>query len=309
MYKIIDAHCDTASELLDRNENLKDNTCMINKAYMDEYESYVQVFAAYVSKKVKNPMDRAIKILEKAKNEIRKNDIDLILCCEDLERTLKEKRCGAILSIEDARALCGKIMPLYFFYNFGVRMITLAWNDDNEVTDGADSIKQTGLTNFGRDVVKEMNRLNMIIDVSHISERGFWDVLETTNAPVIASHSNCYRECHHARNLKYEQIKSLIDTGGMMCINIYPPFLENEPDRADVKSIIRHIEYALSLGAENNLGLGSDFDGIDATPKGLNNLKDYQKLFKEFEKMNYSQELIDKITHQNFIKFMKRTEK
>lgn len=309
MYKIIDTHCDTASELLDRNENLKDNTCMINKSYMDEYESSVLTFAAFVSKKEPNPMDRALKILQKAKNEIRKNDIELILCCDDLERTLKEKRNGAILSIEDARALCGSIMPLYFFYNYGVRMITLAWNDENEVTDGANSKEQTGLTDFGCDVVKEMDRLNMMIDVSHISERGFWDVMETTKKPVIASHSNCYHECPHVRNLKDDQIKSLIDNEGMMCINIYPPFLEIELEKADIKSIIRHIEYALSMGAEDNIGLGSDFDGIDATPKGITNLKDYKKLFKELEKMNYSQELIDKITHKNFVNFMKRTEK
>lgn len=309
MYKIIDTHCDTAAELLDRNENLVSTTCMINKSYMDEYESCVLNFAAYASKASENPMDRAIKILEKAKNEIRKNDIELILCCDDLERTLKEKRHGAILSIEDARALCGNIMPLYFFYNFGVRIITLAWNDDNEVTDGADSTKQTGLTEFGHAIVREMNRLNMMIDISHISEKGFWDVIETSKKPVIASHSNCYRECQHVRNLKDEQIKALLDNDGMMCINIYPPFLEIEPEKADVKSVIRHIEYALSQGAEDNLGLGSDFDGIDATPKGITNLKDYQKLFKELEKMNYSQELIDKITHQNFINFMKRTEK
>ena len=309
MYKIIDTHCDTASELLDRNENLKDNTCMINKSHMDEYESCVLNFAAYVSKESENPMDRAIKILQKAKNEIRKNDIELILCCDDLERTLKEKRHGAILSIEDARALCGNIMPLYFFYNYGVRMITLAWNDDNEVTDGANSKKQTGLTEFGRAIVREMNRLNMMIDISHISECGFWDVMEVTKSPIIASHSSCYHECPHIRNLKDNQIKSLIDNDGMMCINIYPPFLEIEPEKADIKSIIRHIEYALSMGAEDNLGMGSDFDGIDTTTKEITNLKDYQKLFKELEKINYSQELIDKITHKNFVKFMKRTEK
>ena len=309
MYKIIDTHCDTAAELLDKNEVLENNTCMIKKSYMDEYESCVLNFAAYVSKKAENPMDRALKILQKAKKEIKDNNIKLVLNCDELKRTLKESRHGAILSIEDARALCGKVMPLYFFYNYGVRMITLAWNDDNEVTDGANSKNQTGLTDFGRDVVREMNRLKMMIDVSHISEQGFWDVMETSRKPVIASHSNCYRECPHIRNLKDDQIKALIDNGGIMCINIYPYFLESNPEKADIKSVIRHIEYALSLGAENHLGLGSDFDGIDITTKEITNLKDYQKLFKELEKMNYSQEQIDKITHKNFINFMERIEK
>lgn len=309
MYKLIDTHCDTASRLLDGNETLKNNTGMIKKSYMDEYESCVLNFAAYVSKDVKNPMDRAVKIIEKAKKEIKKENIGLILSSDDLEKILKEKRHGAILSIEDARALCGSIMPLYFFYNQGVRMITLAWNDDNEATDGANSKKQSGLTDFGRDVVREMNRLKMMVDISHISEKGFWDVMEITKSPVIASHSNCYRKCPHVRNLKDEQIKALVKNQGIMCINIYPPFLEAEPEKADIKSIIKHIEYALSMGAENNLGLGSDFDGIEETTKEITNLKDYQKLFKELEKMNYSQELLDKITHKNFINFIQRTEK
>jgi len=309
MYNVIDAHCDTASELLDKSENLVNNNCMIKKEFMEHYDSYIQVFAAYVNKKYKNPLERALCILNKAKNEIKRNDLELILSCDDLKRTIKQKKCGAILSIEDARALCGKLLLLYFFYDYGVRAITLAWNDDNEVTDGANSNKQSGLTDFGRDVIREMNRLKMMIDVSHISEKGFWDVMSETRTPVIASHSNCYNQCHHRRNLKNEQIKALIDTGGMMCINIYPPFLEKESEKASIKSVIRHIDYALSLGAENNLGLGSDFDGIDMTPVDFHSLLDYEKLFNEMKKMNYTQELIDKITHINFINFMERVEK
>ncbi len=309
MYKVIDAHCDTASELLENCETLVDNNCMINKSFMEKFDSHVQVFASWVSKKEKNPMDRALKILEKAKEEIKKNDIELILSSVDLKNVINQNKQGGILAIEDARALCGKLLPLYFFYDYGVKMLTLAWNDDNEVTDGANSDKQSGLTDFGRDVVKEMNRLKMMIDISHISEKGFWDVLELSKAPVIASHSNCYSLCPHRRNLKDAQIKALVDTNGLMCINVYPPFLEENPEKADVKSIINHIEYALSLGAENNLGLGADLDGIDMTPNDFSNLSDYEKLFNELAKMNYKQELIDKITHKNFINFMERTEK
>ncbi len=308
MYNIIDTHCDTASELLDRNESLAENTCMIKLSHMKNYESYVQFFAAYVSKKYKNPMLRAVEILDKAKREAYENNIKLIMTASDLENVINSKKQGAVLTIEDARALCGSVSSVRFFYDYGVRSITLAWNDDNEVTDGSNSAKNTGLTPFGREVVHEMNKLGMIIDVSHITEKGFYDVIEESCSPVMASHSNCYSLCQHRRNLKDEQIKTLIKKDGIMCINIYPCFLENNPNSATVDSVISHIEYALSLGAEDNLGLGSDFDGIDMLPEDIKNLKDYEKIFEKMVKIGYNMELINKITYKNVLNFMRKAE-
>lgn len=299
MYKIIDAHCDTVSQLLDGNRELYKNDCMVDVEGMKRYDSYVQFFAAFVSKSFKNPMLRAVELLDKAKQEILKNDIKLILDSSDLNYVIDNNLCGAILSIEDARALCGELASLRFFYDYGVRAMTLAWNDDNEVTDGADSLKNSGLTPFGREAVKEMNRLNMIIDVSHITEKGFWDVLQESNTPIMASHSNCYSICSHRRNLNDEQIKALIKNNGLMCINIYPPFLENNPEDADINSVISHIEHVLSLGGEDILAFGSDFDGIEQTPKGINNVCDYKKIFAKMVDLGYNVELMDKITYKN----------
>ena len=306
MYKIIDAHCDTAAQLLDGNWKLYKNDCMVDYEGMKKYKSYVQFFASFVSKSFENPMLRAVELLDKTKQEVLKNDIKLILNSSDLNCVLDNNLCGAILSIEDARALCGSLSSLRFFYDYGVRVMTLAWNDDNEVTDGANSDKNLGLTPFGREVVKEMNRLNMVVDVSHITEKGFWDVLEESSAPVLASHSNCYSICSHRRNLNDEQIKALIKNDGLMCINIYPPFLENNPDEADIDSIISHVDYALSLGGEEHLGLGSDFDGIGTTPKGIENVRDYEKLFEKMLKLGYNMTTIEKITHKNLQKFINK---
>lgn len=307
MYSLIDTHCDTMSELLDKGESLDKNSCMIDISMMEKYKSYIQFFAAFVSKKYKNPMLRAVEILDKAKQEIKKNNINLILTKDDLEAVLKSGQKGAILAIEDARALCGSLSAVRFFYDYGVRAITLAWNDDNEVTDGADSQKNSGLTPFGKNVVKEMNMLNMMIDVSHITEKGFYDVLDASKKPVMASHSNCFSVCHHRRNLKDEQIKALIENGGIMCINIYPLFLTDKKE-CTADDVLRHIDYALSLGAEDNLGLGSDFDGIDKTPKDIKNLVQYEKLFEKMYKLGYNMELLDKITHKNVFNFMRRVE-
>ncbi len=307
MYKIIDTHCDTAEILLDFGKNLSDKSNMVNTAAMKEYSSYVQFFAAYVKKDFPNSMLRAVEILDKAKEEIIANDINLILSYEDLENTINTNRLGGVLAIEDARALCGSLSSVRFFYDYGVRAMTLAWNDDNEVTAGvANEDRTAGLTDFGREVVREMNRLGMIVDVSHITEKGFWDVMEVSKKPVMASHSSCYSVCSHRRNLKNEQIKALIKNGGIMGINIYPLFLENEPEKADISSVIRHIDHALSLGAEDNICLGSDFDGIDTTPADITDASCYIKIIDAMKEAGYSDELIDKITHKNFMEFYKK---
>lgn len=306
MYKIIDTHCDTASKLLDFNDYLNENKTMVNISAMKKYKSYIQFFAAFVSKDFPNSMLRAVEILDKAKEEIKKNNINLILSYEDFENTINKNSYGGILAIEDARALCGSLSSVRFFYDYGVRAMTLAWNDDNEVTAGVANVeKDAGLTNFGADVVREMNRLGMIVDVSHITEKGFWDVMNISTKPVMASHSNCYSVCSHRRNLKDEQIKALIKNGGIMGINIYPLFLENEPEKANIKSVIRHIDHALSLGAEDNICLGSDFDGIDTTPADITDVSCYIKVIDAM-KTKYSNELVDKITHKNFIEFYKK---
>ena len=306
MYKIIDTHCDTASVLLDSNESLCENNRMVNIPAMKKYKSYIQFFAAWISKGSQNPKQRAVEILDKAKEEIKKNNINLILNSDDLVKTVENNSLGGVLAIEDARALCGSLSAVRFFYDYGVRAITLAWNDDNEVTAGvANEEKSAGLTDFGKEVVGEMNRLGMIVDVSHITEKGFWDVLSVSKKPVMASHSNCYSVCNHRRNLKDEQIKALIANGGIMGINIYPPFLENAPEKANIQSVIHHVDHALSLGAYDNICLGSDFDGIDTTPADITDASCYIKIIDAM-KEKYSDELIDKITHKNFIEFYKK---
>jgi membrane dipeptidase len=304
LYKIIDAHCDTASELLDRRKTLKNFDGMINLSMMKEYESYIQIFAAWISKESKNPKQRAVDILNKAKQEMKENNIKLILSYHDLKDV---EGLGGILAIEDARALCGSLDSVGFFYDLGVRAITLAWNDDNEVTAGVKNTdRNAGLTDFGEEVVREMNKKGMIVDVSHITEKGFWDVLNVSKAPVMSSHSNCFSVCSHRRNLKDEQIKALVSTGGIMGINLYPLFLENHPEKASAKSVIRHIDHALSLGAEENICFGADFDGIDLTAEDLKNASCYMNLIHAMKEEGYGDELIERITHKNFMQFMKK---
>ncbi|MBR4891229.1 MAG: dipeptidase [Clostridia bacterium] len=309
-YCVIDAHCDTGSEILDRNEKLYNNSRHLSIDKMSPFKSYVQFYAAWVSKEEKNPLARALDIIYKIKNEISENNdfIEEIKNSKELKSVIERKKHGAILSLEDARSLCGSISALHCFYDLGVRAITLAWNDNNEVTDGINSEEGRGLTEFGKEVVREMNRLKMIVDVSHITPKGFWDVLETTTSPVMASHSNAYSVCRHRRNLDDAQIRALIENRGMMCVNIYPTFLSGS-GKADISTVISHIDHILSLGGEDILGLGSDFDGVDSLADGISDVYDYVKLFDKMSAIGYSDELIDKITHKNMINFIERIEK
>ncbi len=306
-YKIIDTHCDTASELLDQSEPLLENSLQLSLKHLKSYQSYIQFFAAWVSKSELHPKRRVTNILKNLYAEIEKNKDFITLCktTSDIEHVLNNGGIGAVCTIEDGRALEGDLRNVSFFYSLGVRAITLAWNDDNDLTAGADTLSDYGLSVFGKEVVREMNRLHMAIDVSHISEKGFWDVLDTTTTPIFASHSNCKRLCNHRRNLTDEQLKALIETKGLVCVNLYPPFI-TEKETATLDDLANHIEYILSLGGENFLGLGSDFDGISTAVNGINTAADYENLLNILLNRNISRTTIDKITYQNALNFIKR---
>ena len=308
-YKIIDAHCDTIGKMLDENEAISKNCCHYSLENIACFTGYVQFFAAWVGKEEKKPFLRAVHMLENAKRQIsmHHDKIEEIRTAQELEQVFAQKKHGAIFALEDGRSLEGEIENLYHFYDLGVRAITLAWNDDNDLTGGI-GFNKTGLTEFGKAVILEMNRLGMMVDVSHISEQGFWDVLECSKKPVMASHSNCRALCSHMRNIDDSQIKALIKQKGFIGINLYCDFLTDKGDTG-IDHVFRHIEHILSLGGENIVGFGSDFDGMTQLPKKIRHAGDYIVLLEYMAKNGYKDCLIDKICHGNMLNFIKRVEK
>jgi len=306
---IVDAHCDTITKIMEKGEGLYKNNCHIDMERLKKSENFVQMFAAFIDPEYCQAyaMKRAIQIIDRFYQEIEINKDDIMLCCNytDIEGAISSGKTAAVLSIEGGDALQGDLSALRMFYKLGVRSICLTWNFRNEIADGvSDSLSGGGLTPFGRKVIKEMNSLGMIIDVSHISEKGFWDVIELSQKPIIASHSNAKKICKHKRNLTDEQILALKDINGVMGINLYPEFLEDS-GKAGIKEIITHIEHIVGLAGIDHIGLGADFDGIESVPEGINGIQDIGKIFSELSKLNYSNKQIEKLAGQNFLRVIK----
>ena len=180
----------------------------------------------------------------------------------------------------------------------GVRVLSLVWNGENELAGGVQS--EIGLTDMGKEAVRELERNRIIVDVSHLNTLGFWDLCEVAERPFIATHSNCFEICPHKRNLDDLQIQEIIHRKGLIGINFYPIFINGESD-ASFQEIRRHIRHILSLGGEDVLAVGSDFDGA-AMPSRLDRIEKvpdwHQNLLKHFEP-----ELVEKITFGNAQRF------
>ena len=300
-FSVFDAHCDTLSKILDENKSINKNDLHfdIERAKRNK-ECFVQIFAAFSYGE--NSFVRVNNLIETYHKMLRENTfIKHINSINDL----MDANFYSVLSIEGGDAIGDNMDTLDYFYNRGVRCLTLTWNYSNSIADGILSEYDRGLSDFGKKVVRKMNNLGMMVDVSHLSEKGFWDVSETTEKPFIASHSNTRKYCKNKRNLTDEQIKEIIRQKGCIGINFYPVFL-TDGQSAKVYDIIKHTEHILSLGGENNVGFGSDFDGIDCLPEGIDGAESYEKIINEFLKLGYSEELLCKICYNNFINVFKK---
>lgn len=299
-FSVFDSHCDTLSKILDENKSINKNDLHFDvERAKKNTKSFVQIFAAFSYGE--NSFRRVNDLIGAYHRMLRENSfIKHINSIDDL----KDASFYSVLSIEGGDAIGSEMENLDYFYNLGVRCMTLTWNYSNSIADGILSEEDRGLSDFGRKVVKKMNSLGMMIDVSHLSEKGFSDVAEIAEKPFIASHSNTRKYCRNKRNLTDEQIKEIIRQKGCIGINFYPVFL-TDGQSADIYDIIKHTEHILSLGGEDNVGFGSDFDGIDCLPQGIDGAESFEKIINEFLKLGYSEELLCKICYDNFINVFK----
>ncbi|WP_434565101.1 dipeptidase [Thermoanaerobacterium thermosaccharolyticum] len=300
----VDFHCDTLYLIEKDNRDItkKNDKGHIDLIRLDEGMVHLQVFATFVEPEYmrKDAAAKTLKMIDKLYQLMEKTDkIKLILSGKDVEEAKSENKLGALLSIEGGEALEGDLSLLRMFYKLGVRAMTLTWSLRNDLGDGILGSSDYGLTSFGKDVIKEMNRLGMIVDVSHLNERGFWDAINICEKPLIASHSDCKALCRHPRNLSDEQIKAIADKGGVIGINFCPNFLRDD-DNASIEDVLDHIEHIVNLVGINHVGFGSDFDGIEKTPLGLDDAASFPKILDGLKKRGFKDDEINSISHDNF---------
>ena len=306
--KIIDTHCDALLKLLENKNRSFTNSPDIETNFERLSEGGVtgQLFAIFIEPEV--PSDEkysiALQQIELFHSEVvgKHEQIKKIEKWSDFE-TLKDGEIGAVLTLEGADAFGNDLNKLKNLYSLGVKSLGLTWNNANLVGDGLGESRGAGLTDFGKEVVKLNNEHKVLTDVSHLSVKGFWDVMDLALYPM-ATHSNSIELCSHRRNLSDEQAKAIFRKNGLVGIVFNPPFL-TETGTATITDIVRHIEHFCSIGGEKHICLGSDFDGISQFVKGLEDSSKYQQLINELLK-HYTDEQVAGFAHKNFLNFIPR---
>lgn len=304
--KLFDLHCDTATRLLAEKQGLYDNTFHVSLKKSAYLRRYAQVMAIWTDKRLTDSegYERFFEVIKNLENEaiINKNSVKIVRNSKELKDCITLGITPLIVSVEDARILENDIERLTVLYQSGVRALTLNWYGTTCIGGAHDT--DVGLTTFGKKVVAKCFALGIIPDVSHCSFRGTLEALEIAQAhskPLIASHSDSYTVNPHTRNLQDKDFITISMLGGLVGINLCPSHL-NLSESAKLCDIVRHIEHYMSLGGENTVAMGCDLDGTDL-PNGFSDISDLYKIVNELQRLNYSDELTDKLLYQNAFNF------
>ena len=266
------------------------------------------VFAVFVEEHFKpsgNGLKKSIQMIDDFYQLVDKcNELEVALNYKDIKKINQKNKTAAILAIEGAKSIFD-LSALRVFKRLGVRLITLTWNYRNHIADGVGELTSCGLTPTGKEFIKEMNRLNILVDISHLNIEGFWDVIDISDAPVIASHSNAKALCDHRRNLDDKQIKAVADSGGFIGINFCPSFLTNKTE-ADIYDVFNHIDYIKDLVGVEFIALGTDYDGIMATPNRLEDIGKLNKLTEIMVQKGYKEKEVEAILYKNVERVFKK---
>lgn len=322
---VVDMHCDTISRLLDKEiagekASLRWNDCNVDLKKMQKGDYLLQNFACfvYLGNGV-DPVKRAHQLIDHYYRQIEANSdlIAPVFCYDDIEKNRSKGLMSALLTIEEGGVVANDLALLRNYYRLGVRMVTLTWNFSNGIghpnfenkgiknfQDMKQINTEDGLTEFGIQYIREMEQLGMIIDVSHLSDAGFYDVLKYTKKPFVASHSNARSVCDVARNMSDDMIIKLAERGGVMGINFCGDFLkqsETGGERSEIQDMVKHILYIKKLAGIDCIGLGTDFDGI-APNLEISDASMMPLLKEALEKAGLSEEEIEKIFYRNVLR-------
>ena len=305
---LIDTHCDTVTNICNKKEGFWNNSAHISLEKLGAYKNYAQFFAIFTSTHLTDDegYDYFLSVSDYFNSEIQKNQsrIAKIDSFDDLNNAFADNKTGALLAVEDARILGGKIERLDEMKRRGVKYLTLMWGGKTCIGSSHDSLG--GLADFGVEVVKKCFALGIIPDVSHSNEQTTSEIIALAKEygkPVIASHSNSFKQYPHSRNLRENHLKDIILLGGLVGISLCPMHL-CEKD-ADIDDVIAHIDSYMSLGAQDILGLGCDLDGTDL-PLGFSGIESLYLIAERLAAKGYSDEQIEKIFYKNHLSFIEK---
>lgn len=296
---IFDLHCDTITECCNNNYSLYKNNLHFSLEKTAGYDSYTQVFAVWILDEYRGveARDYFNKVADYYYSELQKNK-DIISVYGDNRKTPVK----GILAVEGGSACGGTLEGLEEMYNRGVRLVTLTWNGNNEIAAGA--LSEGGFTDFGKAFVKKAEEYGIILDVSHLNKQSFWEFCEFATNPFIASHSNgdiVNNPYAEKRNLTEEQIKKIKSVKGLIGLNFYRTFIETQ-EAQGIEALARQIDYFLSLGCEDVIALGSDFDGCKIHDD-LNRVDKLKNVYNVLHKKGFSEDLLNKIFYDNAQRF------
>ena len=347
---VLDSHCDTPTMMMRGRDIGKNN----ERGHVDLPKLKAggvdaSFFALYTSPDMTPDAStrHALEMIGRVYDQVAAHP-DLATLALSPSDALDNKAKGLIsifMGMENGAPIQKSLSLLRVFFRLGVRYMTLTHNSDNEIADSAAIGKRWhGLSPFGREVVAEMNRLGMIIDIAHASDETFYDVIKYSKAPIVSTHSCCRALAHHRRNMSDEMLRALAGKGGVIQINFYPVFLSDafaktlsdsgleakswtEQDwisdplnpakeaawnavqdemaalpRPSYKDVVDHIDHAVKVAGIDSVGIGSDFDGIEVTPVGLENVSKIRVIFDEMSRRGYTDEQIEKVAGKNFLR-------
>lgn len=319
---LIDMHCDTVAKILEskNGEGLYENSFDVDIKGMKNAGTMAQFFACFVYMEMFQGKDRmekaylyAKKMAAKLKEEVQKNskEIALATTADSILQNQEQGKISAILTLEEGGVINGEFRKLEELYNEGIRLVTLLWNFENCMgyPNSKDrKIMEQGLKPFGFETVERMNDLGMLVDVSHMSDGGFWDVIHTSKKPVVASHSCVRSLCNHPRNLTDEMLRALGEKGGLAALNFYPAFIR-EDQKASKEDLAAHIKHMINVAGMDAVAIGTDFDGFEGGELEIDKTGKMSLLYHTLKKEGFTEEQLEKIWFGNVMRVIKEVVK
>lgn len=319
---IFDGHGDIWTDVtLKRSKDKKD---IIRNMHLDRFRKGNMIggiFVIWVDPPYdKNPQARTLEIIEHMSTEIMENQdiIKIVKNTKDFDQALSQEKLAVIIGMEGLSGIGDRINLINALYLFGVRHMSLTWNEENLLATGARGNPDRGLTQKGIEAVKLMEKLGVIIDLSHANDKTFWDIYENTEGIIIASHSNARALCNVARNLSDEQIKAIAEREGLVGLNSFNEFIHLDRDKQDIHHLVNHLDHMVEVAGIDHVGFGFDFfhylktDTIDSFvedvnigTKGFETIEKIPDLINILETRGYTKEDIEKISYKNYYRIIR----